>query len=94
MNLWTVILEFYVKPFKVIISKLDLTKLGIIRKFWSKRFHQIYPSWFERGECSKRNAAHFYSMVHSTFAYSRKLLAEKQIQVLYLPSSIQGCQRV
>jgi hypothetical protein len=37
--------------------------------------------WFERGECTKRNAAQFFTMIHSTFAHSRKLLAEKQLQV-------------
>jgi hypothetical protein len=38
-------LEFWsiLKPFKVIITSLNVTKLGFVRKFRPKRFHKIDP---------------------------------------------------
>lgn len=34
-------------------------------------------TWLERGDCSKRNANTFYSMIQSTNSHVRRLLGEK-----------------
>lgn len=34
-------------------------------------------TWLERGDCNKRNANTFYSMIQSTNSHVRRLLAEK-----------------
>ncbi|XP_022904307.2 ecto-NOX disulfide-thiol exchanger 2 isoform X1 [Onthophagus taurus] len=38
---------------------------------------QIVITWLERGDCSKRNANTFYSMIQSTNSHVRRLLNEK-----------------
>ncbi|XP_054711531.1 ecto-NOX disulfide-thiol exchanger 2-like [Uloborus diversus] len=37
----------------------------------------ILITWLERGECSKRNAGYFYSMIQSTNSHIRRLMNEK-----------------
>ena len=39
---------------------------------------QTITIWLERGDCSKRNANVFYSMIQSTHAHVRRLTGEKQ----------------
>lgn len=39
--------------------------------------HQIVVTWLERGDCTKRNANTFYSMIQSTNSHVRRLLTEK-----------------
>lgn len=39
---------------------------------------QTITVWLERGDCSKRNANVFYSMIQSTHAHVRRLTSEKQ----------------
>lgn len=34
-------------------------------------------AWLERGECSKKNANHFYSMIQATNSHIRRLFNEK-----------------
>jgi hypothetical protein len=34
---------YIIRPHKVIIANLNLTKLGAIRKFWAKQIHKIGP---------------------------------------------------
>lgn len=38
---------------------------------------QIVITWLERGDCSKRNAGTFYSMIQSTNSHVRRLMTEK-----------------
>ncbi|CAH0546098.1 unnamed protein product [Brassicogethes aeneus] len=38
---------------------------------------QIVITWLERGDCNKRNANNFYSMIQSTNSHVRRLLNEK-----------------
>ncbi|XP_054722452.1 ecto-NOX disulfide-thiol exchanger 2-like [Uloborus diversus] len=38
----------------------------------------ILITWLERGECSKRNAGYFYSMIQSTNSRIRRLMIEKR----------------
>ncbi|XP_044003931.1 ecto-NOX disulfide-thiol exchanger 2 isoform X2 [Aphidius gifuensis] len=38
---------------------------------------QIVVSWLERGDCTKKNANTFYSMIQSTNSHVRRLLTEK-----------------
>lgn len=38
---------------------------------------QVVITWLERGDCSKRNANTFYSMIQSTNSHIRRLLGEK-----------------
>lgn len=38
---------------------------------------QVVITWLERGDCNKRNANTFYSMIQSTNSHVRRLLAEK-----------------
>lgn len=38
---------------------------------------QVVITWLERGDCSKRNASVFYSMIQSTNSHIRRLLSEK-----------------
>ncbi|KAK0168089.1 hypothetical protein PV327_001925 [Microctonus hyperodae] len=38
---------------------------------------QIVVTWLERGDCTKRNANTFYSMIQSTNSHVRRLLTEK-----------------
>ncbi|XP_018577182.1 ecto-NOX disulfide-thiol exchanger 2 [Anoplophora glabripennis] len=38
---------------------------------------QIVITWLERGDCNKRNANNFYSMIQSTNSHVRRLLSEK-----------------
>ncbi|XP_017772369.1 PREDICTED: ecto-NOX disulfide-thiol exchanger 2 [Nicrophorus vespilloides] len=38
---------------------------------------QIVITWLERGDCSKRNANNFYSMIQSTNSHVRRLMNEK-----------------
>lgn len=38
---------------------------------------QILATWLERGDCSKRNANGFYSMIQSAHAHLRRLGSEK-----------------
>ncbi|XP_075161163.1 uncharacterized protein LOC142233986 [Haematobia irritans] len=40
---------------------------------------QTMTVWLERGDCSKRNANVFYSMIQSTHAHVRRLTADKQV---------------
>lgn len=40
---------------------------------------QILITWLERGDCSKKNANTFYSMVQSTNSHVRRLLNEKSM---------------
>uniref|UniRef100_A0A1I8PLC0 RRM domain-containing protein n=1 Tax=Stomoxys calcitrans TaxID=35570 RepID=A0A1I8PLC0_STOCA len=40
---------------------------------------QTMTIWLERGDCSKRNANVFYSMIQSTHAHVRRLTADKQV---------------
>lgn len=37
----------------------------------------VVITWLERGDCSKRNANNFYSMIQSTNSHVRRLLTEK-----------------
>lgn len=39
---------------------------------------QTITTWLERGDCTKRNANVFYSMIQSTHAHVRRLHADKQ----------------
>lgn len=39
---------------------------------------QTISTWLERGDCNKRNANTFYSMLQSTHAHVRRLTSEKQ----------------
>ncbi|XP_034934226.1 ecto-NOX disulfide-thiol exchanger 2 isoform X2 [Chelonus insularis] len=38
---------------------------------------QVVVTWLERGDCTKRNANTFYSMIQSTNSHVRRLLSEK-----------------
>lgn len=38
---------------------------------------QMVVAWLERGDCSKRNANTFYSMIQSTNSHVRRLMNEK-----------------
>lgn len=38
---------------------------------------QVVITWLERGDCNKRNANNFYSMIQSTNSHVRRLLNEK-----------------
>jgi hypothetical protein len=38
---------------------------------------QVVITWLERGDCSKRNANTFYTMIQSTNSHVRRLLSEK-----------------
>lgn len=38
---------------------------------------QVVITWLERGDCNKRNANTFYSMIQSTNSHVRRLLNEK-----------------
>ncbi|XP_058798366.1 ecto-NOX disulfide-thiol exchanger 2 [Phymastichus coffea] len=38
---------------------------------------QVVVTWLERGDCTKRNATTFYSMIQSTNSHVRRLLTEK-----------------
>lgn len=38
---------------------------------------QVLMTWLERGDCSKKNANTFYSMIQSTNSHVRRLLNEK-----------------
>ncbi|XP_060520247.1 ecto-NOX disulfide-thiol exchanger 2 isoform X2 [Cylas formicarius] len=38
---------------------------------------QVVITWLERGDCNKRNANNFYSMIQSTNSHVRRLLGEK-----------------
>jgi Ni,Fe-hydrogenase I small subunit len=38
---------------------------------------QVLVTWLDRGDCTKRNATAFYSMVQSTNSHIRRLLTEK-----------------
>uniref|UniRef100_A0A0K8S492 RRM domain-containing protein n=3 Tax=Lygus hesperus TaxID=30085 RepID=A0A0K8S492_LYGHE len=38
---------------------------------------QVVITWLERGDCNKRNASTFYSMIQSTNSHIRRLLTEK-----------------
>ena len=38
---------------------------------------QVLITWLDRGDCSKRNANCFYSMIQSTNSHVRRLLGEK-----------------
>lgn len=38
---------------------------------------QILITWLERGDCNKRNAGTFYSMIQSTNSHVRRLMTEK-----------------
>lgn len=38
---------------------------------------QVVITWLERGDCNKRNANSFYSMIQSTNSHVRRLLTEK-----------------
>lgn len=38
---------------------------------------QVVVTWLERGDCTKRNANTFYSMIQSTNSHVRRLLNEK-----------------
>ncbi|XP_014257458.1 ecto-NOX disulfide-thiol exchanger 2 isoform X2 [Cimex lectularius] len=38
---------------------------------------QVVITWLERGDCNKRNASVFYSMIQSTNSHIRRLLSEK-----------------
>jgi len=38
---------------------------------------QILITWLERGDCTKRSASTFYSMVQSTHSHLKRLLKEK-----------------
>ena len=38
---------------------------------------QVLITWLDRGDCNKRNATAFYSMVQSTNSHIRRLLTEK-----------------
>lgn len=38
---------------------------------------QVVITWLERGDCSKRNANTFYTMIQSTNSHVRRLLGEK-----------------
>ncbi|KAL1129401.1 hypothetical protein AAG570_013928 [Ranatra chinensis] len=40
---------------------------------------QVVITWLERGDCSKRNASAFYSMIQSTNSHIRRLLSEKAL---------------
>lgn len=40
---------------------------------------QTMTIWLERGDCTKRNANVFYSMIQSTHAHVRRLTADKQV---------------
>lgn len=40
-------------------------------------FLQVVVTWLERGDCTKRNANTFYSMIQSTNSHVRRLLTEK-----------------
>ncbi|XP_073839122.1 uncharacterized protein [Musca autumnalis] len=40
---------------------------------------QTLTVWLERGDCNKRNANVFYSMIQSTHAHVRRLTADKQV---------------
>jgi Ni,Fe-hydrogenase I small subunit len=37
----------------------------------------VVITWLERGDCTKRNANNFYSMIQSTNSHVRRLLNEK-----------------
>ncbi|XP_067127789.1 ecto-NOX disulfide-thiol exchanger 2 isoform X2 [Centruroides vittatus] len=37
----------------------------------------ILITWLDRGECNKRNAGHFYSMIQSSYSHVRRLMNEK-----------------
>lgn len=39
---------------------------------------QVLTVWLDRGECSKRNAGHFYSMLQTANGHIRRLLQEKK----------------
>lgn len=38
---------------------------------------KVVITWLERGDCSKKNANVFYSMIQSTNSHVRRLLTEK-----------------
>ncbi|XP_037074332.1 ecto-NOX disulfide-thiol exchanger 2-like [Pollicipes pollicipes] len=38
---------------------------------------QLLTSWLERGDCNKRTAGNFYSMIQSTNSHVRRLMAER-----------------
>uniref|UniRef100_A0A182MY69 RRM domain-containing protein n=1 Tax=Anopheles dirus TaxID=7168 RepID=A0A182MY69_9DIPT len=40
---------------------------------------QTLVTWLERGDCSKKNANNFYSMIQSTNSHVRRLLSEKGV---------------
>ncbi|XP_033210952.1 ecto-NOX disulfide-thiol exchanger 2 isoform X2 [Belonocnema kinseyi] len=40
---------------------------------------QVVVTWLERGDCTKRNANTFYSMIQSTNSHVRRLLSEKAL---------------
>ncbi|XP_061517137.1 ecto-NOX disulfide-thiol exchanger 2 [Anopheles gambiae] len=40
---------------------------------------QTLVTWLERGDCSKKNANNFYSMIQSTNSHVRRLLSEKSV---------------
>ncbi|XP_043673893.1 ecto-NOX disulfide-thiol exchanger 2 isoform X1 [Vespula pensylvanica] len=40
---------------------------------------QVVVTWLERGDCTKRNANTFYSMIQSTNSHVRRLLTEKAV---------------
>ncbi|KAL3847155.1 hypothetical protein ACJMK2_018084 [Sinanodonta woodiana] len=41
---------------------------------------QVFLTWMERGDCNRRNASTFYTMIQCTNAHIRHLLGEKQAQ--------------
>ncbi|KAG8173961.1 hypothetical protein JTE90_005890 [Oedothorax gibbosus] len=42
-----------------------------------KQALEVLITWLDRGECNKRNAGTFYSMIQSTYSHVRRLVAEK-----------------
>ncbi|KAG8173960.1 hypothetical protein JTE90_005889 [Oedothorax gibbosus] len=42
-----------------------------------KQALEVLITWLDRGECNKRNAGTFYSMLQSTYSHVRRLVAEK-----------------
>lgn len=73
ISLWISLLGFLILYF-VKISKYILFFPG--DDTFSKAV-QIVITWLERGDCSKRNAGTFYSMIQSTNSHVRRLMTEK-----------------
>lgn len=40
---------------------------------------KVLMAWFNRGDCNKKNAGQFYSMIQSTYSHVKKIVLEKNI---------------